>query len=417
MRPTSSPWNPSSALRARKDILCQGRGSAANSAVCYVLGVTSIDPVRQGLLFERFVSEERREPPDIDVDFEHERREEVIQWIYETYGRTRSALTAVVSRYRARGAVREVGKALGLPEDVTGALASMIWGWSTEGVAESEAKELNLNLEDRRLRLTLELAKQLIGTPRHLSQHPGGFVLTLDRLDELVPVEPAAMDKRQVIEWDKDDIDALKFMKVDVLGLGMLGCMRRAFDLLDGAKGLRLDLASIPAEDAATYAMIRKADTMGTFQIESRAQMSMLPRLKPKTFYDLVIEVAIVRPGPIQGDMVHPYIRRREGKEPVHFPTPRWKRCSEKPLACRSFRSRRCRSPWWRRDFHRRKPISSAAPWRRSNSPAACTSFRTSSSRECSITATPANSPNAPSASSKASAATAFRNPTPRASR
>ena len=305
-----------------KGILCQGRGSAANSAVCFVLGITAIDPVRQGLLFERFVSEERREPPDIDVDFEHERREEVIQWIYETYGRTRSALTAVVSRYRARGAVREVGKAMGLPEDVTGSLASMIWGWSTEGVAEREAKELNLNLEDRRLKLTLELAKQLINTPRHLSQHPGGFVLTLDRLDELVPVEPAAMDNRQVIEWDKDDIDALKFMKVDVLGLGMLGCMRRAFDLLEKAKGKRLDLASIPAEDPATYAMIRNADTMGTFQIESRAQMSMLPRLKPKTFYDLVIEVAIVRPGPIQGDMVHPYIRRREGKEPVHFPTP-----------------------------------------------------------------------------------------------
>jgi error-prone DNA polymerase len=304
-----------------KGILCQGRGSAANSAVCYVLGVTAIDPVRQGLLFERFISEERREPPDIDVDFEHERREEVIQWIYETYGRTRSALTAVVSRYRARGAVREVGKALGLPEDVTGSLARLIWGWSEEGVAEREAKELNLNLEDRRLKLTLELARQLIGTPRHLSQHPGGFVLTLDRLDEMVPVEPAAMENRQVIEWDKDDIDALKFMKVDVLGLGMLGCMRRSFDLLDKAKGHRLDLATIPAEDPATYAMIQKADTMGTFQIESRAQMSMLPRLKPKTFYDLVIEVAIVRPGPIQGDMVHPYIRRREGKEAVHYPT------------------------------------------------------------------------------------------------
>jgi error-prone DNA polymerase len=302
-------------------ILCQGRGSAANSAVCYVLGVTSIDPVRQGLLFERFVSEERREPPDIDVDFEHERREEVIQWIYETYGRTRSALTAVVTRYRSRGAVREVGKALGLPEDVTGSLASMIWGWNTDGVAEKEAKELNLNLEDRRLRLTLELAKELINTPRHLSQHPGGFVLTLDRLDELVPVEPAAMENRQVIEWDKDDIDALKFMKVDVLGLGMLGCMRRAFDLLESAKATRLDLATIPAEDPATYAMIRKADTMGVFQIESRAQMAMLPRLKPRTYYDLVIEVAIVRPGPIQGDMVHPYIRRREGKEDVYFPT------------------------------------------------------------------------------------------------
>src|SRR6202161_3627167 len=315
-----------------KGILCQGRGSAANSAVCYVLGVTSIDPVRQGLLFERFVSEERREPPDIDVDFEHERREEVIQWIYETYGRTRSALTAVVSRYRSRGAVREVGKALGLPEDVTGSLAGMIWGWSTEGVAEKQAKELNLNLEDRRLRLTLELAKQLIGTPRHLSQHPGGFVLTLDRLDELVPVEPAAMDDRQVIEWDKDDIDALKFMKVDVLGLGMLGCMRRAFALLDKAKGLQLDLASIPDEDPATYAMIRKADTMGTFQIESRAQMSMLPRLKPKTFYDLVIQVAIVRPGPIQGDMVHPYLRRREGLETVEYPTPELRRVLEKTL-------------------------------------------------------------------------------------
>jgi error-prone DNA polymerase len=288
-----------------------------------VLGVTSIDPVRQGLLFERFVSEERREPPDIDVDFEHERREEVIQWIYETYGRTRSALTAVVSRYRARGAVREVGKALGLPEDVTSGLARLIWGWSKEGVAEREAKGL---------KLTLELARQLINTPRHLSQHPGGFVLTLDRLDELVPVEPAAMDNRQVIEWDKDDIDALKFMKVDVLGLGMLGCMRRAFDLLDKAKSERLDLASIPAEDPATYAMIRTADTMGTFQIESRAQMSMLPRLKPKTFYDLVIEVAIVRPGPIQGDMVHPYIRRREGKEAVHFPTPALERVLGKTL-------------------------------------------------------------------------------------
>ena len=305
-----------------KGILCQGRGSAANSAVCYVLGVTSIDPVRQGLLFERFVSEERREPPDIDVDFEHERREEVIQWIYETYGRTRSALTAVVSRYRSRGAVREVGKALGLPEDVTGSLARLIWGWSREGPSDREVRDLNLNLENRRLKLTVELARQLVGTPRHLSQHPGGFVLTLDRLDELVPIEPAAMEDRQVIEWDKDDIDALKFMKVDVLGLGMLGCMRRAFDLLAKSKNIRLDLATIPAEDPATYAMIRKADTIGTFQIESRAQMSMLPRLKPKTFYDLVIEVAIVRPGPIQGDMVHPYIRRREGKEPVEFPTP-----------------------------------------------------------------------------------------------
>ncbi|SEE65151.1 DNA polymerase III, alpha subunit /error-prone DNA polymerase, DnaE-like [Rhizobiales bacterium GAS188] len=313
-------------------ILCQGRGSAANSAVCFVLGVTSIDPVRQNLLFERFISEERREPPDIDVDFEHERREEVIQWIFETYGRTRSALTSTVSRYRARGAVREVGKALGVPEDVTAGLARLVWGWSEDGVTENDLKELNLNSGDRRLRLTLQLAKELMGTPRHLSQHPGGFVLTLDRLDELVPIEPAAMPDRQVIEWDKDDIDALKFMKVDVLGLGMLGCMRRAFDLLKAHKNKNLDLATIPAEDPATYAMIRKADTVGVFQIESRAQMSMLPRLKPERFYDLVIEVAIVRPGPIQGDMVHPYLRRREGREEVEYPKPELRKVLEKTL-------------------------------------------------------------------------------------
>ncbi|WP_180897322.1 error-prone DNA polymerase [Martelella soudanensis] len=304
-----------------RDILCQGRGSAANSAVCYVLGVTSVDPDRNDLLFERFVSEERREPPDIDVDFEHERREEVIQWVYKTYGRDCSALCSTVIRYRAKGALRDVGKALGLTEDLTKTLSSQVWGWS-EGVEEKHAQELNLNMGDRRLRLALELARQLVGTPRHLSQHPGGFVLTRDRLDELVPIEPAAMEDRQVIEWDKDDIDVLKFMKVDVLALGMLSCMRRAFDLLAEHKDIRLDLATIPAEDPRTYAMIRKADTLGTFQIESRAQMAMLPRIKPRTFYDLVIEVAIVRPGPIQGDMVHPYLRRREGKEDVTYPKP-----------------------------------------------------------------------------------------------
>jgi error-prone DNA polymerase len=304
-----------------KDILCQGRGSAANSAVCFVLGITSIDPDRNDLLFERFVSEERREPPDIDVDFEHERREEVIQWVYETYGRDRAALCSTVIRYRSKGALRDVGKALGLPEDLTKTLSSQVWGWS-EGVEQKHAEGLNLNLADRRLRLTLELAHQLVGTPRHLSQHPGGFVLTRDRLDELVPIEPAAMEDRQVIEWDKNDIDVLKFMKVDVLALGMLSCMRRAFDLLTEHKDIRLDLATIPAEDPRTYAMIRKADTLGTFQIESRAQMAMLPRIKPRTFYDLVIEVAIVRPGPIQGDMVHPYLRRREGREDVVYPKP-----------------------------------------------------------------------------------------------
>ena len=304
-----------------KGILCQGRGSAANSCVCFLLGITSIDPIAHELLFERFVSSERKEPPDIDVDFEHERREEVIQWIYETYGHHRAALTAVVSRYRSRGAVREVGKALGLPEDLTAALASQVWGWSNEGVAERHAAELGLDLGDPRLAFTLDLSRQLIGSPRHLSQHPGGFVLTQDRLDELVPIEPAAMADRRVIEWDKDDIDALGFMKVDVLGLGMLGCLRRGFDLLRDYKGVDIGLADLQKDDPEVYEMIQRADTLGVFQIESRAQMNMLPRMKPREFYDLVIEVAIVRPGPIQGDMVHPYLRRREGKEAVDYPS------------------------------------------------------------------------------------------------
>ncbi|TWB44049.1 error-prone DNA polymerase [Rhizobium sp. ERR 922] len=303
-------------------ILCQGRGSAANSAVCYILGITSIDPETNNLLFERFVSQERDEPPDIDVDFEHERREEVIQWIYRTYGHDKAALCATVTRYRAKGAIRDVGKALGLPEDVIKALSAGMWSWSEELVTERGLRELNLNPDDRRLALTLKLAQQLMGAPRHLGQHPGGFVLTHDRLDDLVPIEPATMADRQVIEWDKDDVEALKFMKVDVLALGMLTCMSKAFALIRDHKHLDLDLAQIPQEDPATYAMIRKADTLGTFQIESRAQMSMLPRMKPRTFYDLVIQVAIVRPGPIQGDMVHPYLRRREGKEKVEYPTP-----------------------------------------------------------------------------------------------
>ena len=303
-------------------ILCQGRGSAANSAVCFVLGITAIDPQGGNLLFERFISEERHEPPDIDVDFEHERREEVIQWIYRTYGRDRAALTATVIRYRTKGALRDVGKALGLPEDVIRAISGQIWAWSEDGVPETLLRELNLNPADRRLRLTLDLAARLRGTPRHLSQHPGGFVLTQDRLDELVPIEPAAMQDRQIIEWDKDDIDALRFMKLDVLALGMLTCIARCFALLDRHKGLRLDLATIPADDEATFDMICRADTLGTFQIESRAQMSMLPRLKPRSIADLTIQVAIVRPGPIQGDMVHPYLRRRAGLEAVVYPKP-----------------------------------------------------------------------------------------------
>ncbi|MFL0418510.1 error-prone DNA polymerase [Sphingomonas sp. 179-I 2A4 NHS] len=316
----------------RRGILCQGRGSAANSCVCFVLGITSIDPIKHELLFERFVSGERREPPDIDVDFEHERREEIIQWIYETYGRDRSALTAVVTRYRARGAVRDVGKAMGLPEDLTASLAGLVWGWSAEGVGEKQVEELNLDIADRRLRLTLDLARKLIGVPRHMSQHPGGFVLSHDRLDDLVPIEPAAMEDRQIIEWDKDDIDALKFMKVDVLGLGMLGCMNRAFNLLAEAKGKRIGLADLQDDDPAVFDMIQKADTLGTFQIESRAQMSMLPRMKPRRFYDLVIQVAIVRPGPIQGDMVHPYLRRREGLERPEYPRSELRAVLEKTL-------------------------------------------------------------------------------------
>ena len=313
-------------------ILCQGRGSAANSIICYVLGITSIDPIERSLLFERFLSDDRNEPPDIDVDFEHERREEVIQWIYEHYGHHHAALTAVVSRYRTRGAVREVGKALGLSEDVTATLSGQVWGWSNEGVAERHVAQLGLDARDPRLALTLELSRQLIGTPRHLSQHPGGFVLTHDRLDELVPIEPATMEDRFVIEWEKDDLEELKIMKLDVLGLGMLGCMRRAFDLLAVHKGQRLDLASpeMQEDDPGVFDMICEADTLGTFQIESRAQMSMLPRLRPREFYDIVIQVAIVRPGPIQGDMVHPYLRRREGREAEEYPSEELREVLEK---------------------------------------------------------------------------------------
>ena len=326
-----------------QDILCQGRGSAANSAVCYVLGVTSIDPERNDLLFERFVSEERREPPDIDVDFEHERREIVLQWVFETYGRDHAALCSTVIRYRAKGALRDVGKALGLPEDLIKMLSSEVRGWSEEGALPKHAEELNLNLGDRRLRLALDLARELIGTPRHLSQHPGGFVLTHDRLDELVPIEPAAMKDRQVIEWDKDDIDALKFMKVDCLALGMLSCIKRGLDLLAEHKGIALDLASIPAEDPRTYAMICKADTIGVFQIESRAQMAMLPRIKPRTFYDLVIEVAIGSSGPAQfrATWSIPICTAARARKPLSIPSPSWRKCSARRSAFRCSKSKR----------------------------------------------------------------------------
>jgi error-prone DNA polymerase len=305
-----------------RGILCQGRGSAANSAVCYVLGITAVDPAQFDLLFERFVSAARNEPPDIDVDFEHERREEVIQYIYQTYGRERAGLAATVIHYRGRSAIREVGKAMGLSVDTVAALARTNWGWSRQPVDAAQVRELGLDPEEPTLARTLALTGQLIGFPRHLSQHVGGFVMTKGRLDELVPIENAAMKDRTVIEWDKDDLDALGLLKVDVLALGMLTCIRKAFDLLARHKGPSLDLATVPREDPAVYAMLSRADSIGVFQVESRAQMTMLPRLKPRCFYDLVIEVAIIRPGPIQGDMVHPYLRRREGREKVEFPSP-----------------------------------------------------------------------------------------------
>ncbi|MDP6404381.1 MAG: error-prone DNA polymerase [Alphaproteobacteria bacterium] len=307
-----------------RGILCQGRGSAANSAVCYCLGITAVDPDRIDLLFERFVSAERNEPPDIDVDFEHERREEVIQYIYEKYGRERAGLTATVISYRTRSAVREVCKALGLSQDVAGALVGTVWGGgrSRERLAEERVREAGLDPTDRRLAMALELAHELRRFPRHLSQHVGGFVITRGPLSELSPIANAAMEDRTVIEWDKDDLDALGILKIDVLGLGMLSCVRKSFELIARHYGRQLDLASVPAEDSRVYDMLCRADSVGVFQVESRAQMSMLPRLKPRDFYDLVIEVAIVRPGPIQGDMVHPYLRRRSGEEEVDYPSP-----------------------------------------------------------------------------------------------
>lgn len=303
-------------------ILCQGRGSAANSAVCYVLGITSVDPAKHQLLFDRFISEERKEPPDIDVDFEHERREEVIQYIYRKYGRHRAGLCATVIHYRPRMAIREVGKAMGLSEDVTSALARTVWGgWGRE-ISEKHAAETGLDVTDPHLRRVLKLTEQMIGMPRHLGQHVGGFILTEGALTETVPIGNGAMPERSFIEWDKDDIDALGILKVDVLALGMLTCIRKCLDLLGAHHGRPLTLATVPREDPETYAMLRKGDSLGVFQVESRAQMNMLPRLRPREFYDLVIQVAIVRPGPIQGDMVHPYLKRRRGAEPVQIPAP-----------------------------------------------------------------------------------------------
>ncbi len=305
-----------------RGILCQGRGSAANSVTCYCLGVTSVSPEIGTMVFERFVSEARDEPPDIDVDFEHERREEVIQHIYERYGRHRAGLCATVIHYRGKRAIREVGRAMGLSEDTLSALSSQLWGFGARGeLARTRLREIGLDPDDRLLRQTLDLVREIEGFPRHLSQHVGGFIMTEGRLDELVPIENAAMEDRTVICWDKDDIDALGILKVDVLSLGMLTCIRKAFALLQQHHGVTHDLASLPPEDPAVYDMLCRADSLGVFQVESRAQMNFLPRMRPRSFYDLVIEVAIIRPGPIQGDMVHPYIRRRNGEEAVEFPS------------------------------------------------------------------------------------------------
>ncbi len=305
-----------------KGILCQGRGSAANSAVCYCLWITEVDPARFDLLFERFISPERNEPPDIDVDFEHERREEVIQYIYRRYGRERAGLAAAVTTYRTRSAIRETAKVFGLSDDVIAALNGTTWGQELTAIGEDRVRSIGLDPADPTLALALEMAKALIGFPRHLTQHSGGFVITRDRLDEVAPVMNAAMEERTTVEWDKDDLDALGLLKVDVLALGMLTALSKGLDLLDRHYGERLTLATIPSEEPQIYAMIQRADTIGVFQIESRAQMSMLPRLRPANYYDLVIEVAIVRPGPIQGDMVHPYLRRRQGIEEVSYPSP-----------------------------------------------------------------------------------------------
>ena len=306
-------------------ILCQGRGSAANSAVCFMLGVTSVNPVEVDLLFERFLSEERREPPDIDVDFEHSRREEVMQYVFNRYGRHRAAIVATVIHYRPRSAIRDVGKALGLTEDVTALLADTVWGSWGDGLDEMQVRQAGLDPHNPMIHRAVKLATELIEFPRHLSQHVGGFVLTQDRLDEYVPIGNAAMDDRTFIEWDKDDIDEIRMMKVDVLALGMLSCIRKCFDLIELHKNERWELATIPREVPEVYDMLCRGESLGVFQVESRAQMNMLPRLKPRTFYDLVIEVAIVRPGPIQGNMVHPYLKRRGMKpEDIEYPYPKY---------------------------------------------------------------------------------------------
>ncbi|MDD0843745.1 error-prone DNA polymerase [Pseudomonas sp. Gutcm_11s] len=367
------------AFARSQNILCQGRGSAANSAVCFTLGITELDPTHTNLLFERFLSRERNEPPDIDVDFEHERREEVIQYVFRRYGRDRAALTAVVNSYHAAGAIREVAKTLGLPAEQQGVLADCCGRWTDRLPSDERLAEAGFDPQSPQLRRILALTGQLVGFPRHLSQHPGGFVISERPLSELVPVENAAMAERTVIQWDKDDLDEVGLLKVDVLALGMLSALRRCFDLISRYRGTQpWSLASLPADDGPTYDMIGRADTIGVFQIESRAQMAMLPRLKPRNYYDLVIEVAIVRPGPIQGDMVHPYLRRRNEEEEVSYPSEALKPVFERTLGIPLFQEqvmelavvaagytpgeaddlRRCMAAWKRRgglEPHRQK--------------------------------------------------------------
>ena len=309
------------AFARSRHILCQGRGSAANSVVCYCIGVTEVDPARMSVLFERFISKERNEPPDIDIDFEHERREEVLQYLYAKYGRDRAAITGVVISYRPKSAIRDVGKALGFALETVDAIAKGHVWWDGREVSRERLQELGLSVDDLQVQQLLQLTQQLLGFPRHLSQHTGGFVLTKGPLSRMVPIENASMPERTVIEWDKDDLDAMGLLKVDCLALGMLTALRKALDFIGVRKGCVFEMQDIPAEDSATYDMVCQADTVGVFQIESRAQMSMLPRLRPRCFYDLVIEVAIVRPGPIVGGMVHPYLNRRQGKEPVSYPS------------------------------------------------------------------------------------------------
>ncbi|HIC20810.1 MAG TPA: DNA polymerase III subunit alpha, partial [Gammaproteobacteria bacterium] len=315
-----------------RNIFCQGRGSAANSVVCFCLGITEVDPARMEILFERFISRERNEPPDIDIDFEHERREEVMQYVYRKYGREHAALTAAVVTYRPRSAIRDVGKALGLSLDQVDRLARNISWWDDGEITPQRVHQAGFNSRNTLISTALDLASEIIGFPRHLSQHTGGFLISREPLYNLVPVENAAMAKRTVIQWDKNDLDALGLLKVDCLALGMLTAIHRAFDLIQKHQNIALTMSSIPAEDPAVYDMISRADTVGVFQIESRAQMAMLPRLRPACFYDLVIEVAIVRPGPIQGDMVHPYLKRRRGEEPITYPSEAVRQILERTL-------------------------------------------------------------------------------------